>query len=235
MSSTLPGYEILGVLAAKPNTVIYKAKHIRLNQVVAVKTLRPQNIDEARLFQQEIRFLAMLRHPNILRAYDADCFPEGFFVVTEYIEGGELAAKLGRPWPARDAVNLTLKLADALHTVHEQRLIHRRIEPSHILLTVEGEPRLTGFRFSLLAEEAANRGITPASDIHDLGVVFYEMLTGQRPADSVVSPSQIAPNIPKGLGTICLKCLEDRYQSAQELAHDLKRQQKRGWRRLFGG
>jgi hypothetical protein len=206
---SLPGYEVLSQLGRGGMGVVFKARDIRLNRLVAVKLIRAAvdgeeaNSALAR-FRTEAEALARLRHENIVRIYSFGEHRGHPYLVLEYVEGGNLAALLGgKPLPPQRAAALTLKLARAVEHSHQYLIIHRDLKPANVLLTTEGEPKITDFGLArdlegtrltqsgavlgtpnyMAPEQAAGevRRVGPATDVYALGAMLYEMLTGRPP------------------------------------------------------
>ncbi len=185
---------------------VYLAHDADLDRRVAIKVPNPERItgpEDAEAYLAEARMLARLDHPNIVpvydvgRAEDATCY-----VVSKYIEGSDLAARLkqGRP-SVREAAQWTAAIAQALHHAHVRGLVHRDIKPANILIDSAGRPCVADFGLALRDEDfgtGTRIAGTPAymspeqahgeghrvdgrSDVFSLGVVFYELLTGRRP------------------------------------------------------
>jgi serine/threonine protein kinase len=263
------GYEILEVSGCSVLGLTYRAVQLCLNRVVTLKTISSRSqSDPARReqFRTEAEVAAHMQHPNILQIYD---FGEEYgqsYLALEHVEGGTLAERCtGQPWPAREAAEMIEKLARATHHAHRQGIVHTNLRPFNVLLTDTGEPKITDFGLARLLEkghkdtgqrgtwgslsnymapeQAAGRPeeIGPATDLHALGAMLYEMLTGRPPylGDTVratvqmilqtepTAPTQLVPGLPRRLETVCLRCLRkeprERYQSAAEMAHDLRR------------
>jgi tetratricopeptide (TPR) repeat protein/tRNA A-37 threonylcarbamoyl transferase component Bud32 len=204
----IPGYDVQAMLGRGGMGVVYKARHLRLNRLVALKMLRAgayARADERARFQREAEAVASLDHPNIVEIYDVGD-DEGFpFFTMELLEGGSLAQALsGTPQPARQAAALLNTLAEAVQVAHQAGIVHRDLKPGNILLTgagtpkiadfglarhFEGEPALTlsGIRLGtpsfMAPEQVSGKAgtIGPATDIYALGAILYEMLTGRPP------------------------------------------------------
>jgi eukaryotic-like serine/threonine-protein kinase len=204
----VPGYEILGELGRGAMGVVYLARQLGLNRMVALKMiLVGGHAGEAELtrFRLEAEAIAKLQHPNIVQVFDIAKSEGRPFFSLEFVEGGTLAQRLDhRPQPARQAAQLTAVLARAMHAAHRQGIVHRDLKPANILLTADGTPKITDFGLakrldaeggltqsnailgtpSYMAPEQAEgktRAIGPLADIYALGAILYEMLTGRPP------------------------------------------------------
>lgn len=279
-SFCLPGYEIVDEIGRGGMGIVYKAKQLSLNRLVAIKTFLPgEDVrpDDLERFKREASSVALLQHPNIVQIYDnGDCDGRPYLAF-EYVEGGTLEQKLEvRRWKPEEAAQIMELLARAVHYAHCRGVIHRDIKPANILFATlvgsapsfstpcgvpkiadfglarclqAGGPRLTkkgtvlGTPSYMAPEQAAGKSdaISPATDIHALGAMLYELLCGRPPfdADSVYETlrqvirqppeplRQFDPGIPDELERICLRCLEKepakRYASAEDLAEELRR------------
>jgi serine/threonine-protein kinase len=146
---TIPGYEIHGVLGTGGLGVVYKARHLRLDRIVAVKMLLAGDYARRRdveRFQREAEAVAALRHPNIVPIYDAgehDGFP---YFTMELMESGSLAGKLGgKPMTARAAAEATATLARAIEAAHRSGIIHRDLKPANVLLAADQTLKIADF------------------------------------------------------------------------------------------
>jgi tetratricopeptide (TPR) repeat protein/predicted Ser/Thr protein kinase len=262
----LPGYEFLDELGCGAFGVVYLARQTSLNRLVAIKVLA-QRGDPRQTARQhrEAEILARLQHPHVVQIYEVVPHAGWLHLVMEYVEGPTLKEWAdGKPLSADDAVRLTLTLAETIQTVHEAGILHRDLKPTNILISANGQPKLTDFGLArwqaddnfassqdavlgtpcyMAPEQAAGSGAStgPTADVYSLGAILYELLTGRPPflGASVletlslarerepVSPRQLQPGTPRDLETICLKCLakspEKRYESAGEIAEDLRR------------
>ncbi len=205
---TIPNYEILQRLGVGGMGVVYKARHLGLKRLVAVKMIRSGSearADHLSRFRVEAEAVARLRHPNIIQIYDigeADGLP---FVALELLDGGGLDDRLaGNPQAARPAAELMVTLARAVHVAHQAGIVHRDLKPTNVLYSSDGVPKITDFGLakridsdaehtqsgqimgspSYMAPEQArgdSRKVGPAADVYALGAILYEMLTGRPP------------------------------------------------------
>jgi WD40 repeat protein/tRNA A-37 threonylcarbamoyl transferase component Bud32 len=203
------GYEVLGVLGRGGMGVVYKAREVKLNRLVALKMVLAgahAGPEALARFQREAEAVACLQHPLIVRIYavgEHDGLP---YLALEFLEGGSLSQKLdGTPLTPRVAAALVEKLARAIDAAHERGVIHRDLKPANILLTAEGEPKVADFGLakqldsatgpqtrtgavlgtpSYMAPEQAegrSQALGPATDVYALGAILYEALTGRPP------------------------------------------------------
>lgn len=202
-------YEILGRLGSGGMGVVYKARDERLDRIVALKML-PTRMPEAfgRRFHVEAMAVAKIRHPNVVQIYDVGEEKGQAYLVLEYVEAGTLADKLRqqRGMPSREAVQLVIQLAKAIQHAHERGVLHRDLKPANVLLTPEGQPKITDFGLAKITEMAMDATSTrtgtilgtpaymapeqaignverigPAADTYSLGAILYELLTAQPP------------------------------------------------------
>ncbi len=267
------GYEKLGVLGSGGMGVVYRARQVANNRLVALKLIKPPDRPEeeqseqcARAlarFQIEIEAVSRLHHPNIVEIYQGGFHGGRPFFSMELIEGVSLAEKLTAAGPLgpRQAARLLETVARALQHAHERGVLHRDLKPGNIMIDSRDEPHVTDFGLAKLTgshsavtqtdvilgspsymspeQAGTNQELTHRTDVYSLGVVLYELLTGQKPFQGnftellrqirekqPVPPSQLR-KIPATLEQICLKCLEKeprhRYASAEALAEDLHR------------
>ncbi len=257
-------YEILEIIGEGGMAVVYKALCHRLNRYVAVKIMRDDMAaDEEfrRRFCAESHAVAMLCHPNIVAVYDVSHSDDIEYIVMELVEGITLKQYMEKKgalaW--KEVLHFSKQISKALAHAHERGIIHRDIKPQNIMLLRDGTIKVGDFGIAALENEIYEnngqaigsihyiapeqaRGECPdaRSDIYSLGVVMYEMLTGEQPYTGEtlgeiavkhmnaepVPPREKAPETPEELERICLRAmnasLEERYQTAGELYEDLE-------------
>ncbi len=204
----VPGYEILEELGRGGMGVVYKARHLALDRVVALKMILSgahAGAQELARLHHEARMLAALHHPNIVQIFEVGEAAGHPYLALEFVAGGSLAGRLSdRPYPARAAAELIEVLARTVHVAHQRGVVHRDLKPANVLLTEDGTPKLTDFGLakrlnvtsgqtrsvaflgtpSYMAPEQAlgkAKAVGPAADVYALGAILYEMLTGWPP------------------------------------------------------
>jgi serine/threonine protein kinase len=201
------GYEVLGKLGEGGMGVVYKARHLRLNRIVALKMiLAGEHASEEMIarFAIEAEAVAQMQHPGIVQIYEIGEHGSHSFLALEYVAGGSLAAQLDdKPWSADKAAELVEKLARAMQAAHERGIIHRDLKPANVLLTEDGQPKITDFGLAkrlqdstgrtrtgeimgtpeyMAPEQAAGKkDVGPAADVYALGAILYRLLTGRPP------------------------------------------------------
>ncbi len=249
--------------------IVYKAVATRLESEVAIKVIRierlaPEIVHKTlKRFEREAKSLAKLTHSNIVGVIDYGEHEGKPYLVMKYLRGGSLKKFLGKEMPWQDAARLLLPIAHALEYAHKHNIIHRDVKPSNILLTESGDPMLADFGIAKIIEEDATLDLTgtraiigtpeymspeqglgkktdPRSDVYSLGVVFYELITGQKPFlgdtptetifkhvnEPLPKPTKFVPNLPASVEDVLVKALskkaDERYSSAGDFARALE-------------
>ena len=259
-------YEIHQLIGMGGMACVYRAFDNQEQRWVAIKILKDEysgNTEFLKRFRNESRAIAVLSHPNIVKVYDVSFGDRIQYIVMEYIEGITLKDYISHngalPW--KEAVHFVSQILKALQQAHSKGIIHRDIKPQNIMLLKNGTIKVTDFgiaRFSqsetqtmtdkalgsvhyIAPEQARGDFTSDKVDIYSVGVMMYEMLTGQLPfeADNAVSvaimqlqaeprkPRSLNPQIPVGLEEITMKAMEKnpsmRFQSAGEMLVDIER------------
>jgi len=262
-------YEIIGELGRGAMGVVYKATDPVIGRTVAVKTIklseegtglsRPELLTR---FQTEARAAGLLTHPNIVVVFDAGEEDGLYYITMELVEGKSLQAHLdgGQAFALPRVLRIMEQTCSALQFAHERSVVHRDIKPANIMLTADDTVKVTDFgtakilQFGTMQqtahvmgtpsymspEQVKGRAVDGRSDIFSLGVLLYEMVTGEKPFpgqnittviykivnEEPVPPRQINPTIHPGINAVVMKALakepEARYQSCREMLEDLR-------------
>jgi serine/threonine-protein kinase len=210
---TVPGeviaerYELEELVGTGGMSSVYRARDRLLERYVALKVLHPHYAEDEEYverFRREARSVAQLSHPHIVTVIDRGEDGGQQFIVFEYVDGENLKQLVERagPLPIRRAVQLALEIADALAFAHEHGLVHRDVKPQNVLLTPDGDAKVTDFGIArsldvehgltqtgtvlgtsnyLSPEQASGKATTASTDVYSLGVVVYELLTAEVP------------------------------------------------------
>ncbi len=267
LTHQLGRYELISELGQGAMGVVYKARDPVLDRIVAIKTInltlpKDELSEYEARFYQEARAAGGLNHPNIVTIYDIGKSDRVAYMAMEFLEGEELRSILAHkePLPVTLALDIAAQVADGLEYAHERQVVHRDIKPGNIMIVRDGMVKLTDFGIARMRtnevktmtgmilgspkymspEQVAGKRADHRADLFSLGVVLYEMLTGEAPflADSIhgimyqimhqtpAAPSQRNAELPELVDLIVAKALsksaDERYQSAREMATDLR-------------
>ena len=263
-----PRYKIQKMLGEGGMGAVYKAQDIELDRTVALKLIRPglaMDANVAARFKQELLLASKVSHKNILRIHDLGDANGVKFISMAYVEGQDLHQVLldhGK-LPLDRALKLAKQMCSALEAAHAEGVVHRDFKPQNILLDKNEQVYVTDFGLAksleadaglsrsgeflgtpryMAPEQVEGRGIDHRVDIYALGLILYEMLTGDVPfhADSTIqlmykrvneapkSPKELNPDLPDWIVRVVMKCLErdpdNRYKNATDLLNDLQHQ-----------
>lgn len=257
-------YEIVEKIGSGGMSRVYKAKCRLLNRYVAVKILRPEftsDEDFVKKFRREAQAAASLSHQNIVNIYDVGIDDDIYYIVMEYVEGKtlkDLIKEKKRLAPVKSA-EIARQVCKALAHAHKNHIIHRDIKPHNILITRDGIAKVTDFGIARAVtsstvtstenvigsvhyfspEQARGGYVDEKSDLYSLGIVMYEMVTGQIPFEGespisialkhlqepLIPPGELVENLPRGLEQIIVKATQKetakRYYNAGEMLKDL--------------
>jgi eukaryotic-like serine/threonine-protein kinase len=258
-------YKIVRKLGAGGMANVYLAEDQELGRHVAIKILNDKHANDDQFverFRREAKNAASLSHPSIVSIYDRGDSEGTYYIAMEFLDGRtlkELIVSQG-PTPVKIAIDYSLQILAAIGFAHRGEIVHRDIKPHNVVVDAEGRLKVTDFGIArsgasqmtevgsiigtaqyLSPEQARGAAVDPRSDLYSVGIVLYEMLTGQVPftGDTPLEiamkhlsaipapPSELRPDIPHDLDLVVLRALakdpEDRYQSAEEMAADLAR------------
>jgi len=256
-------YEIQKLLGEGGMGAVYKARDRELDRLVALKVIRPELASKPQIlsrFKQELILARQVTHKNVIRIFDLGSADSLKFITMEYVEGSDLASLMEtRRFTVEESVRIVRQVCHALEAAHAENVIHRDLKPQNIMLDGNGKACVMDFG---LARSAASHGMTqtgamlgtPAymspeqakgteldcrSDLFAVGIILYELLTGQLPfqADTILgsllkrtqetarAPIEMDSAVPEALSAIVMKCLTldpaNRYQSAADILRDL--------------
>ncbi len=254
LTELFPALEIIELIGAGGMGAVYKARQAGLDRLVALKILPEEfghDVKFALRFTREARTLAKMNHPNIVSVYEFGKVEDTYYFLMEFVDGSTLreVVKAGHLAPEH-ALAIVPHLCDALQYAHDKGVIHRDIKPENILIALDGSVKIADFGLSRILENGSQqdmltgthqvmgtprymapeqlegaRNVDHRADIYSLGVVFYEMLTGELPIGRFAAPSKKVA-IDVRLDEVVLHTLEKepqrRYQHASEIKSDVQ-------------
>ena len=259
-------YKILKMLGAGSMGIVYEAHDPQIDRRVALKVLRQDRLTSeayTRRFLKEAVAIGRLSHPRIVTVYDAGHENNAVYIAMEFLEGEPLDRLMGKMrLDLTQALDLGSQVAEALDYAHSKGIVHRDVKPSNMLLRADGLVKITDFGIAhidnpeatsqtqvgeilgtpayMSPEQVQGKPVDGRSDLFSLGVILYELSTGEKPfkGQSITSilreivegtprgPAGIRPDLPEDISAVVMKCLsknpEDRYQTGKELAEALK-------------
>ena len=255
LSRAFPSLVIESLIGQGGMGAVYRARQTGLDRVVALKILPPEVASRdgfAQRFEREARAMARLTHANIVTVYDSGRAGDYYYLMMEYIDGVNLREAIQtQQMTCEEALAIVPQICDALQYAHDEGIVHRDIKPENILLNSQGQIKIADFGLArMLDHNLLNPTLTAShqvmgtprymapeqiegthavdhrADIYSLGVVFYELLTGELPLGRFAAPSQ-QQGIDKRLDQVVYRTLEkkpdQRYQQVSELKTDVER------------
>jgi eukaryotic-like serine/threonine-protein kinase len=260
-------YEVIKELGKGSMGVVYKALDPQIERLVALKVLRPDRVTSdafVQRFLKEAKAIGRLSHPNIVTVYDAGQDHGTIYIAMEFLEGELLnQAVEKRRLGLRESINLGVQVAETLDYAHKKGIVHRDIKPTNIIVGAGGQVKITDFGIARIEdpsrpeqtqageilgtpaymspEQVLSRPVDGRSDLFSLGIILYELSTGQRPfkgenlsaifnaitQQNPTPPAKLNPAVPEKLSQVVMKCLdktpEKRFETGVALAEALKR------------
>lgn len=259
-------YKIVATIGKGGMSNVYEARDFILKRNVAIKFLKPEalkKVDNIIRFQNEARFSSALNHPNIVKIYDYGEYDNTLFIVNEFVKGQTLRDSLDfkGAYTINEACSIMLQLCDSLIYIHSKKIIHRDIKSSNVYILPDGSVKIGDFGISILLDSNLNinenkkiagtaqylapelvtgkAGGSYQSDIYALGILFFELITGNVPFDGdnpndiaikhvkevMPSPLKIIPSLPKEAEKIFFKAVDKdlrvRYKTVKHMRDDI--------------
>ena len=259
-SIQVPGYSIVKEISTTNFSSVYLGRSDRLRRNVVLKIMNtgtsPRELDDAERFQREYQIISSIKHRAIAEIYDFGELPQHQYLAMEYIPCGDLRDRLRNPLSIDESLYYLRSLAEALRVIHVFGILHRDLKPANVMLREDNSPVLIDFGLArrsledagttaagqvlgspyyISPEQSQGYRVDARTDIYSLGVMFFEMLTGQRPyvgrsAIAIMAQHSAAdvPRLPANVAMqqalvdrLMAKNLDERYGSAEELLADL--------------
>jgi DNA-binding NarL/FixJ family response regulator len=259
-SIRVPGYSIVKEIATSNFSSVFLARSTRLRRNVVLKVMSrgssPRELDDAERFQREYEIISSISHRAIAEIYDFGALPQHQYLALEYIPCGDLRDRLRNPMSIDESLYYLRAIAEALRVIHVFGILHRDLKPANVMLREDNSPVLIDFGLArrsideagttgagqvlgspyyISPEQAQGQRVDARTDLYSLGVMFYEMLTGQRPYAGKsaldIMEQHANPPVPRLPDNVALqqalvdrlmaKRLSERYVSADELLADL--------------
>jgi ActR/RegA family two-component response regulator/predicted Ser/Thr protein kinase len=256
----VPGYGIVKEIATSNFSSVFLARSERLRRNVVLKVMNRGNSrrerDDAERFQREYEIISSIAHRAIAEIYDFGALPDQQYLAMEYIPCGDLRDRLRNPLSIDESLFYLRSIAEALRVIHVFGILHRDLKPANVMLREDNSPVLIDFGLArrfvedasttgagqvlgspyyISPEQSQGQKVDARTDLYSLGVIFYEMLTGERPYSGrtaiAIMSQHVGSPVPKLPAHVALqqalvdklmaKKLEDRYASAEELLSDL--------------
>jgi tetratricopeptide (TPR) repeat protein/tRNA A-37 threonylcarbamoyl transferase component Bud32 len=263
--STFAGrYKIIEELGRGGMGKVYKAIDAEVNEKIALKLIKPEIAADKKTidrFRNELKFARKIRHKNVCQMYDLGTAEGAYFITMEYVGGEDLKRlirKMGHLSPGQ-AISIAKQVCDGMVEAHKLGVVHRDLKPQNVMVDEGGDARIMDFGVArsieaksitgagvmigtpdyMSPEQVDGKDIDQRTDIYSLGIILYEMVTGQTPfegdtpftigvkhkSETPKNPKEINPQIPNDLSRVILRCLEkdreNRYQSAGEVRNEL--------------
>jgi serine/threonine protein kinase len=256
----VPGYSIVKEIATSNFSSVFLARSDRLRRNVVLKVMNrgssPRELDDADRFQREYEIISSIAHRAIAEIYDFGALPQHQYLVMEHIPCGDLRDRLRNPLSIDESLYYLRAIAEALRVIHVFGILHRDLKPANVMLREDNSPVLIDFGLArrsiddgsntgagqvlgspyyISPEQSQGQRVDARTDLYSLGVMFYEMLTGQRPYSGRSAMAIMAqhagspvPRLPENVAMqqalvdrLMAKPLSERYASADELLADL--------------